>query len=92
MVVTLQASICPTIKSLNHAVLTRVVKNTPERWKQGLCLSHIGNVASPKVNVEDVHQTSLEQLRDVRSSDQLLGMESRPLSEAQCQNNAWWLC
>lgn len=91
VMVTLQASIRPTIKSLNHAVPTWVDKNTPERWKQGLCLSHIGNVASPKVNVEDVHQTSLEQLRDVRSGDQLLGMESRPLSKAQCQNNAWGL-
>ena len=37
-------------------------RHTPERWKQGLCLSHISNVASPEINVEDVHQTSLEQL------------------------------
>ena len=61
--VNLQASMRP--KPLNHAVLTReciLDKNTPECWKQGLCLSHIGNVASPEVNVEDVHQTSLEQL------------------------------
>ena len=41
-------------------------RNTPEGREQGLGLPHIGNVAPPEVNVEDVHQATLEQLGDAR--------------------------
>lgn len=41
-------------------------RNTPEGREQGLSLPHVGNVAPPEVNVEDVHQATLEQLWDVR--------------------------
>ena len=91
VMVTLQASIRPTIKILKSCSTDMSgQKHTWTLEARPLSLSH-RQCSISKGQFLGCSSTSLEQLRDVKSGDQLLGMESRPLSKTQCQNNAWGL-
>ena len=49
--------------------LVRLVQLLSERWEVLLCLSHIRDVALPKVNVHDRHQAALKELQKQRERE-----------------------